>query len=64
MGRNECEICGMYHQPFQQSLFPRGFPDKWKLCCICLAIANDIIRGVEARSPLFKKVEKFITLVK
>ena len=42
MGKNKCAICnGKIHDP---AVFPKDFPNEWKFCCNCYAIANVLIR--------------------
>lgn len=57
--REKCAICIF---PMDKK-FPDDFPDEWKFCCACQECADLITEGETARSKLFKKIEKKITLV-
>ncbi len=56
------DYCAVCQFPLDKK-FPEDFPDEWKFCCACHACAKYIIEGETARSDIFKKIEKKITLV-
>ena len=42
MGKNKCAICkAKLHDP---TVFPIDFPDEWRFCCNCSALANILAR--------------------
>ena len=33
-----CAICG--NKLHEQDIFPKDYPNKWKMCCTCLGLAE------------------------
>lgn len=33
-----CAVCGT--KLHEQDIFPKGYPKKWKFCCVCLWVAQ------------------------
>lgn len=63
-GLDKCVIC----RCLLDRSFPKDFPDEWKFCCGCLEWAKIVINPtlnvkILRTIGIFKKVEKYITLV-
>ena len=58
MGGYRCVICGYILD--DPAVFPKDFPEKWKLCCNCKRLAENIVRfGFKETTNAFKTAYKW-----